>query len=88
MKLNHVFEFMELGDEIVAVPLDNDAKFHGVLQINSSTQKIMELLQNETTEEAVVEQLAKEYTDSEKEEISKYVQEVISGLKSASLLTD
>ena len=80
MKAKYDFEFMNLDDGLVAVPVGNDAaKFRGVLKINETAEKIIRLLANETTEEQIVDTILKEY-NGEKEKISGYVHEFISKL--------
>ena len=58
MKLKYEFTTTELGDEIIAVPVgDNAREFSGVLNLNSSAAAILKLLQKDTTVEQVVFEL-------------------------------
>lgn len=69
MKLKYEFVITDMGDESVAVPVgDNADQFHGMIRLNESACKIMELLKEDTTVPAIVEALKKEY-DSPEEEI-------------------
>ena len=88
MKSKYVFEKMELDGEIVAVPVGEDAaEFHAVLNVNEEAMRILELLQEETTEENIIAQLLKEY-EGEKEEIAPLVSAYISQLRQEGLLEE
>ena len=81
MKAKYMFEIMDLDDGLVAVPVGNGAdQFHGVMKVNETAAAILKLLEQETTENAIVEALLKEYT-GDKDEITGYVQEYIEKLK-------
>ena len=80
MKAKYTFEAMELDDGLVAVPVGDGAEqLHCVLKVNETAMKILNLLEKETTENAIVEALLKEYT-GDKNEISNYVHEYIETL--------
>lgn len=86
MKAKYDFEFMDLDDGLVAVPVGNDAnEFHGVLKINETAAAIIKLLANETTEEQIVDSILKEY-NGEKEQIAAYVHEFIGKLVSEGIV--
>ena len=88
MKSKYTFEKMELDDEFVAVPVgENAADLHAVLNVNEEAMRILELLQNETTEEEIVTQLMKEYSGA-KEEIASLVSDYISQLRQEGLLEE
>ena len=73
MKAKYHFEIMDLDDGLVAVPVGNDAEqFHGVLKVNESAVSIIKLIEQETTEEAIVNALMNEY-DEEKQTITEFV---------------
>ena len=77
MKAKYMFEIMELDDGMVAVPVGNDSEqFHGVLKVNETAATILKLLENEITQEEIVEALLKEYEGS-KDEITESVREYI-----------
>ena len=45
MKLNYTFEFVDLDDEIIMVPIGANAEqVHGVLKVNKTGQEIISLL--------------------------------------------
>lgn len=86
MKAKYDFEFMELDDGLVAVPVGNDANvFHGVLKINETAAAIIKLLANETTEEQIVDAILKEY-NGDNEQITAYVHEFIGKLVSEGIV--
>ena len=81
MKAKYSFEIMDLDDGLVAVPVGDGAEqFRGVLKVNESAVAILKLLEKETTEEAIVDALMKEY-DGEKEAIANFVNEFVETLK-------
>ena len=65
---------------MVAVPVgDGASQFHGVLKVNETAVSILKLLEKETTEEAIVDELLKEYA-GEKEQMAGYVHEFVQKL--------
>lgn len=88
MKNKYTFEKMELDDTILAVPIGESASdLHAVLTLNEEAMRILELLQEETTEERIVAQLLKEYT-GKKEEIEPLVKSFIEQLRQEGLLEE
>lgn len=88
MKSKYTFEKMELDGEIVAVPVgEGAAELHAVLNVNEEAMRILELLQEETTEENIVAQLMKEY-EGKKEEIAPLVSGYIRQLFQEGLLEE
>ena len=80
MKTKFSFEVMDLDDGMVAVPVGEGANhFHGVLKVNETAVSILKLLEKETTEEAIVDELLKEYTGN-KEQMTGYVHEFVQKL--------
>ena len=88
MKSKYTFEKMELDGEIVAVPVgEGAAELHAVLNVNEEAMRILDLLQNETTEEAIVSKLLSEY-EGTKEEIQPLVNAYIDQLRKEGLLEE
>ena len=88
MKSKYIFEKMELDGEIVAVPVGENAEnLHAVLNLNEEAMRILELLQQETTEDNIVTQLLKEY-EGEREEIMPLVHTYIEQLRQEGLLEE
>lgn len=88
MKLKYTFEKMELDGEVIAVPVgESAAELHAVLNVNEEAMRILELLQEETTEEDIVDQLMEEY-EGEKEEIAPLVHAYIELLRREELLEE
>ena len=86
MKLKYQFEFMEMDDKIVAVPIGEGADdFHGVIKLNDSAAAIFELLTQDTTAEAVVDALAQKY-DTPRAELTAFVTKYITELQAEGLL--
>ncbi len=88
MKSKYMFEKMELDGEIVGVPVgDNARELPAVLNLNEVAMRILELLQEETTEQEIVTQLMKEY-DGTKDEISSAVNTYIEQLRKENFLVE
>ena len=81
MKAKFMFEIMDLDDGLVAVPVGSDAhQFNGVLKVNETAAAILKLLEKETSEDEIVNELLKEYT-GEPEQIHTFVSEYLEKLK-------
>ena len=88
MKLKYEFETTELGDEIVAVPVgDNAMDFRGVLNLNASAAAILKQLKENTTVEQIVSSLMEEYEGS-KEELTASVEKYVEKLRSEDLICE
>ena len=88
MKLKYEFETTELADEIIAVPVgDNARDFSGVLNLNDSAAAILKLLQKDTTVEQIVSALLEEY-EGTKEEMTAFVEKFIGKLRNEDLLSE
>lgn len=62
MHLKYNFETMELDDRIIAVPVgEGTSSFKGIIKMNETGAAIFELLKTDTTEEAIVKEMEKEY---------------------------
>ena len=86
MKTKFSFEVMDLDDGLVAVPVGEGAsQFHGVLKVNETAVAILKLLEKDTTEEAIINELMKEYT-GEKEQMTVYVHEFVQKLISEGIV--
>lgn len=86
MKSKYILEKMELDGEIIAVPVgENASELHAVLNLNEEAMRILELLQQETTEDEIMDVLLKEYT-GDPEEIRAYVRQFLKTLEEEGLL--
>ena len=86
MKLKYEFETTELGDEIIAVPVgDNARDFSGVLNLNASAAAILKLLKEDTTVEQIVLSLMEEY-EGGKEKLTAFVEKFVQKLDDEGLL--
>ena len=86
MKAKFTFEIMDLDDGLVAIPVGGDAhQFNGVLKVNETAAAILKLLEQETNEEKIVDDLLKTYT-GEVNDIRKYVNEFLTALKAEGVL--
>ena len=66
MKSKYQFEKMELDDQLIAVPVGEAAtELHAVLNVNEEAMRILELLQEDITEEEIINKLLSEYECTE-----------------------
>ena len=86
MKLRYAFEFVDMGDEIIAVPVGESAvELKGVLKLNKFGKEISELMENEVSESEIINILANRY-DNSKESLVGYVQSFLKQLEEQGLL--
>ena len=73
MRLKHSFEIVDVGDEIIAVPVgDSAAKMHAVLKFNKTGREVFALMQEPTTEKEIVNTLSEKYPN-QLESLTTYV---------------
>lgn len=88
MKLKCEFAVSNIADEVVAVPVGKDASnYHLILKLNEEGGKIIELLNSETTIDAIIGELKKEY-EIDKDKLEKMIIEFINGLKEKGLIDE
>jgi len=87
MKLKYNFTTMDVDGELMAVPMDCDDDFRGLLRMNEVTADILKQLKKETTEDEIVAALLKEYNATE-QQIRSDVQKVLGILRQENLLLD
>lgn len=86
MRLKYQFETMNLEDQVVAVPVGADVnKFRGVVKLNETSAFIFGLLAEDTTEEAIVDAMEKEY-DAPLSVITEDVRKIIAEFEEKGLL--
>jgi len=86
MKCKVELVITEIGDERMAVPVGDGAEnLHCVLRVNETAQEILNCLQEDTTEEAIVEHLFSLY-DAPKEQLLADVRKLVNQLKEYGLL--
>ena len=86
MKAKYTFEIMDLDDGLVAVPVGDGAdQFHGVLKVNETAAAILKLIEQETTEEEIVDALLKEYNGN-REEVAACVREYLETLNTEGVI--
>ncbi len=86
MKLIEKFIVREVGGAPVAIATGKaSAKLKGYIQLNEVSKDIFDLLQTETTEEAIVDAIVTKY-EADKQVVTADVKEFIQGLSEAGLL--
>ena len=74
MRLKYNFEFIEMDDELVAVPVgDNANEFHGMIKINDVTKEMLELIKESNKPEEVLDKLLKNHPEEKKNELGQYL---------------
>ena len=88
MKLKVGFESVDMGEEIIMVPIGPNAhQIHGILKLNVSAREICDLLTNDTNEEAILSFLSEKY-ENDAESLKKYVHVVVDTLRNNGLLEE
>lgn len=88
MKLKYNFESVDMGDEIIAVPVGSNAQqVHGILKLNAEGQRIASLLTSNISEQEIIEILAKEYGEKT-ETIAVHVHRAIEVFRTNDLLEE
>ena len=86
MKTKYNFEIVELDDGKVAIPVGKDAeKFSAVIKVNDTAVDILKSMEQDTTEEKLVEALLEKYT-GDRVQIAEYVHEFIEKLNTEGLV--
>ncbi len=88
MKLKCSFEAVNMGNEIVAVPVGDSAnQVHGILKLNESGLEIIKLLEEETNTEKIIDTLTKKY-DNDVDALYKDVSDIIDVLRCNGLIIE
>lgn len=88
MKLKCEFVLSSIADEVVAVPVgDNAQNYQLVLKLNEESGRIIELLNNETTLEEIVREIKKEYLVDDTQ-VEHEIMDFIEQLKTAGLIDE
>lgn len=86
MRLICAFEMVDMGNEIIAVPVGKNAeRVKGVLKLNSEGREIVTLLSKDTSIERITEALSAKY-DNDRDVLLKYVNDIVEKLKKADLI--
>ena len=87
MRLCCSFEIVEMGDEIVAVPVgENSANKNGILKLNPEGKEIFEMLMKGFSEEEIQKILFEKYEN--KSEIEEILKSFLDKLKEYNVLID
>ena len=88
MKLKCTFELVDMGEEIIAVPVGKNAeKVRGVVKLNKNGAIIFKLLEDDTSEEMIINTIGEKY-DNEKKDIAEMVHSVIDILRKEGLIIE
>jgi len=71
MKLKYEFEMVEIGDELSAVPVgDNADEFHAVVQLNDVGAKMLKYIAESQSPEEVLQKLITDYPNDDRDDIA------------------
>lgn len=86
MKIKEGFVLRQIADQWMAVPIGGMAeKVHGLIALNDTAADIWKILQEDHTEQEVVELLSREY-DEDTQVLEENVQSFVSELKKQDLI--
>jgi Coenzyme PQQ synthesis protein D (PqqD). len=87
MRLKYKLSMMDMGGEIAAVPVGENAdEFHGMLKVNDISADILSQLEEETTPEKVHAYLVEKYPDFTEDEIGRELANFLNQLIAEGLL--
>ena len=88
MKLKYTFESVDMGDEIISVPVGEGAlKVQGVLKLNAEGREILDMLKADTTEKQIVDALEAKY-ENDRAMLVRYVGDALRSLRDAGLIEE
>ena len=87
MRLKDSYETLAMRDKTIAVPLGDDVQFNGAVKMNRTAAAIFELLKEETSEEAIVEALARRF-DAPREKIAGDVRRYLDAFRKKNLIIE
>lgn len=88
MKMKCTFEAVDMGSEVIAVPVGNGAdQVHGVLKLNKAGLEIVDMLGKDTTTEEIISKLTSKYKN-DADTIAKYVRDIVELLRNNNLIEE
>lgn len=70
MKLKYEFSYIDVDDEVAAVPVgDNAGEFHGMLTINDTAKEVLELIKMYDTPEQLHKELCRRHPEEDFNEV-------------------
>ena len=88
MRVKEGFVLHNVGEEYMAVATGEAAEnFNGIVRSNETGAYVFELLQKETTEEAIVDAMCEKY-DADRSVIAKDVANIINQMREAGFLNE
>lgn len=88
MKLKYMLEATELDDELICVPVGPGAEnMQGVLKVNATGYEIVQLLEQDTDVETMVNALAAKY-QTDRATLSAYVEKFVAALRESGMIEE
>ena len=86
MKLTCSFQIVDMGDELIAVPVGENAKqIKGVIKLNTEGAEILKLLNEGLQTDQIIEQLNEKYENNQAQ-LSNYVNTFVRKLSDMGLI--
>ena len=86
MKLKYKLMITTIADETVAIPLDIEGGFNGVITINETMKDILELLAVDRDEDELTTAMMQRYKNVSQEEMKEAVHNICVDLKKEGIL--
>ena len=88
MRLKYLFETINMDDEVILVPVGKNSKeLQGVVRLNKEGLEIINMLEDNSTEDHIVEILSSKYSNDNKT-LVEYVHSFIEKLRNLDLIDD
>lgn len=86
MKLKYEFEAVNMGDEIILVPVSEGSKqVHGIIKTNASGLEILNLIKESISEDSIADTLSTKY-DNNRNELLDFIRTVLKPLRENGLI--
>ena len=87
MKLLYDFEIMDMGDEVVAVPVGEGARaFHGMLRMNEDAAQMLRQIKDSSSPEEAHDKLCALYPEEDRHELGRQLCDFLNQLIREGLL--
>ena len=81
MKLKYEFEYVEIDDEIMCVPIGENAnQFHGMIKINDVSKEMLEIINECNNPNEVLDKMLQRHPEENKDELGNYLCEFLNTL--------
>lgn len=87
MKLRFEFEIMDMGDEIVAVPVgEGAAEFHGMLRMNQDAAEMLQQIKESNDPNEALDRICRLHPEEKRDDIAMQLADFLNRLFSEGIL--